>query len=124
VREDHATAIARLVLRELEKQPPRVVRRLLVPQLRWLAADPDEEQAREAGVLAMVEHARDEHLARLDADDGFAALVVPWQEVVEEATALADPGEPVRCPRCAARLPRRRQVCSRCRLPTPRPPPC
>ncbi len=117
MKEEHAAAIARLVLRDLERQPPRLVRRLLVPQLRWLAAEPDEDDAREAGVLERVEHARNEHLAGLGADDGLAALAVSWHEVVEEAASLAAAGEAVRCPRCGARLPRRGRVCSRCRLP-------
>lgn len=116
----HATAIARLVIRELEKQPPRVVRRLLLPQLRWLATDPNEEQARSLGILNLVEQARDEHLASLDADDGLAALVVTWEEVVRAGAIVAEPARTHRCPRCGARLPRRRRVCSRCRLPTPR----
>ena len=118
MKDDHATAIARLVLRELEKQPPRLVRRLLIPQLRWLSADPDEEQAREAGVLELVDLARDEHLAGLDANDGLAALVVPWQEIADAAATLTKPNGARCCSRCGARLPRRRHQCSRCRFPT------
>ena len=117
MKDDHATAIARGVLKELEKQPPRLVRRLLIPQLRWLAADPDEEQAREAGVLELVERARDERLAGLGADDGLAALVVPWQDIICEAAALTKPTPGRCCSRCGARLPLRRRQCSRCRLP-------
>ena len=120
MKEEHATAIARHVILELEKQPPRLVRRLLIPQLRWLAADPDEEQAREAGVLELVDRARDEHLAGVDADDGLAALTVPWEAVVREAAMLAEPAAAHRCARCGARLSRRRRVCARCRQPAPR----
>jgi hypothetical protein len=116
----HATEIARLVLRHIEREPARLVRRLLLPQLRWLAADPDAERARSLGVLTLVEEARDEHLAALAADDGLAALTVTWQEVVLACASLAEPTRTLRCPRCGARLPRRRRVCSRCRLPCPR----
>jgi hypothetical protein len=114
----HTDAIAERVLRELEEEP-RLARRLLIPQLRWLAAAPDETDARNWGVLEVVARARDEHLATLDADDGLAALVVGWEEVVQRAAELAEPRRRVRCPRCGARLPRRRRVCSRCRLPRP-----
>jgi hypothetical protein len=120
MKEDHATAIARHVLRELEQQPPRLVRRLIIPQLRWLAEDPDEERARQAGVLGLVERARDEHLARLDADDGLAVLTVSWVAVVGEAAILVEPAAAHRCTRCGARLSQRRRVCARCRQPAPR----
>jgi hypothetical protein len=114
----HADAIAERVLRELRREP-RLARRLLIPQLRWLADDPDEEDAHQWGVLSLVAQARDEHLATLDADDGLAALAVKWEEVVQRAVVLAEPRRQVRCLRCGARLPRRRPVCSRCRLPRP-----
>jgi len=62
------------------------VRRLIRPQLRWVAQrlgeDGVEELARELGVLERVELARDEHLASLDADEGLVALGVGWQEIV------------------------------------------
>jgi hypothetical protein len=96
-----------------------LARRLLLPQLCWLARDPDDDQAQQFGVLELVARARDEHLATLDADEGLAALGVSWEEVVRRAAELAEPRRPVRCPRCGARLPRRRPVCSRCRLPRP-----
>lgn len=114
----HADAMAERVLREL-RQEPRLARRLLIPQLRWLAADPDEDDAAKWGVLEAVARARDAHLAMLDADEGLAALTVTWEEVVEKAAALAEPRRAVRCPRCGARLSRRRPVCSRCHAPRP-----
>jgi hypothetical protein len=114
----HVDAIAERVLREL-RQEPRLARRLLIPQLRWLAADPDEADAEQWGVLEAVDRARDEHLATLGTDDGLAALGVGWEEVVRRAAELAEPRRSVRCPRCGARLPLRRPVCSRCRLPRP-----
>jgi hypothetical protein len=114
----HANAIAERVLREL-RQEPRLARRLLIPQLRWLADDPNQEDAEQWGVLEVVARARDEHLGTLDADEGLAALGVGWEEVVQRAAELAEPRRAVRCPRCGARLPRRRPVCSRCRSPRP-----
>jgi ribosomal protein S27AE len=70
-------------------------------------------------VLDLVEEARDRHLADLDADDGLAALCVPWEEIVAEVVGVLD--RPNRtCPRCGARLSRRRPVCGRCRRPVPR----
>ena len=44
---------------------------------------PEEAElaARRVGVLDLIEAARDEHLARLDADDGLQALGVDWAEV-------------------------------------------
>jgi len=115
---NHATAMAERVLQELS-QEPRLARRLLIPQLRWLAADPDEGDAERWGMLEVVARARDEHLATLDADDGLAALGVGWEEIVQRAAQLAEPQRSVTCPRCGARLPRRRRACSRCRLPRP-----
>jgi hypothetical protein len=110
--------MAERVLHDLS-QEPRLARRLLIPQLRWLAAAPDEDDADKWGLLEAVARARDEHLATLDADDGLAALVVGWEEVVQRAAELAEPRRSVRCPRCGARLPRRRAVCGRCRMPRP-----
>ena len=115
----HADAMAERLLREIRQQEPRLARRLLIPQLRWLAVDPDEADAQRWGVLEAVARARDRHLATLDADEGLAALVVAWEEVVQRAAELAAPERRVSCPRCGARLPRRRPVCSRCRLPRP-----
>ena len=119
-RTEHATEIAKLVLRDIDGQPARLARRLLLPQLRWLAAEPDEQQATACGVRELVERARDEHLASLDADEGLAALRVPWDDVVRAGAMLAERSAPRRCPRCGARLPRRRHVCARCRRPSPR----
>ena len=99
---------------EAEGRGPRKLRR---SHLRCAAEQPDEEIARELGVLELVEVARDAHLAELDADDGLAALCVPWHEVVAEAVDLLDRPPGRDCPRCGARLPRRRPVCSRCRRP-------
>jgi hypothetical protein len=84
----HADAIARLAVREVEEQPPRLARRLLKPQIRWAAERRDEAFARELGVLDLVERARDRYLAALDADEGLAALLVPWEDVVDCAAAL------------------------------------
>lgn len=44
-------------------------------------ADDAVAAARATGVLALVEAARNEHLAGLDADEGLRALFVPWEEV-------------------------------------------
>ena len=43
--------------------------------------DDAETAARATGVLELVEAARNEHLAGLDADEGLRALIVPWEEV-------------------------------------------
>jgi hypothetical protein len=56
---EHVVAIGRLVEARLHEQDP-------------------------AGVVELVERCRDEHLASLDADDGLAALQVPWSEVAAE----------------------------------------
>jgi tRNA(Ile2) C34 agmatinyltransferase TiaS len=60
-----------------------------------------------------VEHARNEYLASLDADDGLAVLLIPRDEIL--AAARARPRVP-RCERCGARLSRKRHRCSRCGL--------
>jgi ribosomal protein S27AE len=107
--------MAELVVAMIEREAPGQ-RKLRRSHLRCAVEQADEELARELGVLELVEHARDTHLADLDADEGLAALCVPWQEVVAEAVGLLD--RPRRtCPRCGARLSRRRPVCGRCRLP-------
>jgi hypothetical protein len=116
-RERRALAIAHLVVATIEAEAPGQ-RKLCRSHLRCAAEQPDEEIARELGVLDLVEHARDAHLAELDADEGLAALCVPWQEVVAEAVGVLE--RPRRdCPRCGARLSRRRPVCGRCRRPIP-----
>jgi hypothetical protein len=112
--------LAALVLAEIEAQRPRGPRKLRRSQLRWSAEHADAKLARELGVLALVDAARDAHLARLGADDGLAALCVPWEDVVSEAVGLLDRPLPRNCPRCGARLPKRRAVCGRCRSPVPR----
>jgi len=117
-RERGALALARIVVATIDAEAPGQ-RKLRRSHLRCAAEQPDEEIARELGVLELVETARDTHLADLDADDGLAALCVPWQEVVAEAVGVLD--RPRRtCPRCGARLSRRRPVCGRCRRPVPR----
>ena len=110
--------MARVVVATIEAEAPGQ-RKLRCSHLRCAAEQLDDEIARELGVLELVEHARDAHLADLDADEGLAALCVPWHEVVAEAVGVLD--RPRRdCPRCGARLPRRRRVCGRCRSPAPR----
>ena len=110
--------MARVVVATIEAEAPGQ-RKLRRSHLRCAAEQPDEEVARELGVLELVEHARDAHLADLDADEGLTALCVPWHEVVAEAVGVLD--RPRRdCPRCGARLPRRRRVCGRCHSPAPR----
>lgn len=116
----HAVAMATLVVAEIDAQRSRGPRRLRRSQLRWSAERPDPELARELGVLALVDAARDAHLASLGADDGLAALCVPWEDVVAEAVGLLDRPLPRDCPRCGARLSRRRAICGRCRSPVPR----
>jgi ribosomal protein S27AE len=114
-RERRALALAQIVVAKIEADAPGE-RKLRRSHLRCAAEQQDDAIARELGVLELVEHARDTHLADLDADEGLAALCVPWQEVVAEAVGLLD--RPRRtCPRCGARLSRRRPVCGRCRLP-------
>jgi hypothetical protein len=117
-RERRALTLAQLVVATIEAEAPGA-RKLRRSHLRCAAEQPAEELARELGVLELVEGARDAHLADLDADDGLAALCVPWQEVVAEAVGVLD-RRPRTCPRCGARLPRRRPVCGRCRSPAPR----
>ena len=103
----HARAIARLVAEGVDGEPRRLARRL---------ADPGLAEA--LGLRASVEAARTEHLRTLDADAGLAALCVSWEEVLQETVELLDRPQ-VSCARCGARLPRRRRVCSRCRLAAP-----
>ncbi|HEU5363054.1 MAG TPA: hypothetical protein VFU56_06900 [Gaiellaceae bacterium] len=111
----HARAIARLVVAGIEAEPSRGPQKLRRSQVRWAAEQPDERLACELGVLELVDTARDTHLRALGADDGLAALCVPWQDVVAEAAALLDRPPQRTCERCGARLSRRRRVCGRCR---------
>jgi len=113
----HAAAIAALLVEGIEAKSARGVRKLLRSELRCAAEQPDEEMARELGVLELVDSARDRHLAALDADDGLTALCVPWERVVAEAVALLDRPRRRECQRCGARLSRHRPVCGRCRCP-------
>jgi hypothetical protein len=87
----HVEAICVRLESALELAPPVLARRLLRPQLRWvdyqLGSSEAEELAGKLGVLALVEAARDEHLASLDADDGLGALSIDWEEVVARACA-------------------------------------
>lgn len=110
----HALAIARLVVAEIEAEARRGPQKLRRSQVRWAAERPDERLACELGVLALVSAARDAHLRQLGADDGLAALCVPWQDVVAEAVTLLDRPRARTCERCGARLSRRRRVCGRC----------
>ena len=118
---DHLDAICSLVEARLAAAPPSLARRLLRPQLGWVAATPDDDGlAQRLGVVALVEACRDEHLASLDADEGLAALAVEWREVVGRAASRADDATPRSCPRCGARLRRARaERCGRCGLAAP-----
>lgn len=117
-RERRALALAQIVVAAIEAEAPGQ-RKLRRSHLRCAAEQQDEAVARELGVLELVEDARDAHLADLDADDGLAALCVPWHEVVDEAIEVLDRPRHT-CPVCGARLSRRRRVCGRCRRPVPR----
>jgi len=110
--------LAQIVVAAIEREAPGQ-RKLRRSHLRCAAEQQDEAIARELGVIGLVEEARDAHLADLDADEGLAALCVPWQEVVAEAVSELD-RRPRTCPRCGARLSRRRPICGRCRSPVPR----
>jgi hypothetical protein len=110
--------MAGLVVATIERETPGQ-RKLRRSHLRCAAEQADEQVARELGVLELVESARDTHLADLDADEGLAALCVPWHEVVFAAVDVLD-RRPRTCTRCGARLSRRRPVCGRCREPAPR----
>jgi len=121
-RDRHLDAISSAVECKLEAAPESVVRRLLWPQLRWVAAQPDErcayDLAQRLGVAELVESCRNEHLATLDADDGLAVLQIEWGEVVKHVSErMASAVIARRCTRCGARLRERRgQRCSRCGL--------
>jgi hypothetical protein len=83
----HAHAIARHALAAIEAAPPRGRgrRQRELAGVAVLLADglPDEAElaARRVGVLELVEAARNEHLARLDAEDGLQTLLVDWSDV-------------------------------------------
>jgi hypothetical protein len=116
----HVLILAGIVARHVQKQP-RSTARLLTSQLRCVAEHRVPQLARDLGVAEMIERARNEHLASLDADEGLVALSVEGLDVVHAALRLLD-STPARCSRCGARLPRRRLVCSCCRQPVPRGP--
>ena len=83
----HAHAIARCAVSMLSAAPARGrgrrqrelagVAALLADGLRDEAA----LAARAVGIRDLIEEARDEHLASLDADDGLQAISVDWGEV-------------------------------------------
>jgi ribosomal protein L40E len=117
-RERRALALAQIVVATIETEAPGQ-RKLRRSHLRCAAEQQDEAIARELGVLALIEEARDAHLADLDADEGLATLCVPWHDVVAEAVEVLN-RRPHTCTRCGARLSPRRPVCGRCRSPVPR----
>jgi hypothetical protein len=110
-------ALAEIVVAAINADAPGQ-RKLRRSHLRCAAEQQDEAIARELGVLELVEDARDVHHADLDADEGLAALCVPWHDVVAEAVAVLDRYSRT-CGRCGARLSRRRRMCGRCRSPSP-----
>jgi hypothetical protein len=105
----HHDALARLVADRVGRRP-----------LRWVAQRPDISLARDLGVFDEVEACRDLHLATLAADEGLTVLLLPWEEIVREAAVLVSGAAARECPRCGARLGRRANRCSRCRLLAPR----
>ena len=121
-RDSHLDAISYAVERKLEAAPESVARRLLWPQLRWIAGQPDEgcayDLAKRLGVAELVESCRNEHLASLDADDGLAVLQIQCGDVVKHVSErMASAAITRRCTRCGARLRERRgQRCNRCGL--------
>ena len=120
-RRDHLDAICSVLEARLGAAPATTERRLLRPQLRWVRDRLGEEDAGELagrlGVRALVEASRDEHLARLDADEGLAVLQIPWEDVVVRACERTGDHPPPRCARCGARLRiDRAQRCNRCGL--------
>jgi hypothetical protein len=115
-RRRHLHAIAELVVARLDASEPQLNRRLLRPRVRWVAQDLDEGLAEQLGVIDLVEQCRDEHLARLDADQGLAALAVSWREVVLRTEAILATRRHRSCARCGARLSERGRRCGRCRF--------
>ena len=115
-RRHHLHAIAELVVARLDASQPQLNRRLLRPRMRWAAQDLDEGVAAQLGVIDLVEECRDEHLARLDADQGLAALSVSWREVVLRAEGILATRRHRSCSRCGARLSARGRRCGRCRF--------
>ena len=103
----HARAIAKLVSERIEGNPHRLARHFATPDL-----------AAALGARALIEDARTRHLATLDADSGLTALCLSWQDILAETIELLRQPRR-RCPRCGARLPRRRRHCSRCHMTAP-----
>ncbi len=118
----HLDAICAALERKLDAAPEVTARRLLRPQLRWVAQQlgdgASDDLAHRLGVVELVESCRNEHLASLDADEGLAALQIEWTEVVVYVSErMRNAGVARRCTRCAARLPERRTPrCNRCGL--------
>jgi hypothetical protein len=118
----HLDAICAALERKLDAAPEATARRLLRPQLRWvaqqLADGAADDLAQRLGVVELVESCRNEHLASLDADDGLAALQIEWTEVVRHISErMASAGVVRRCACCGARLRQRRVPrCNRCGL--------
>ena len=83
----HAHAIARFAVAAHSAAPTRSRgrRQRELAGIASLLGDglPEEAElaARRVGVLELIEAARDEHLARLDAEDGLQALLVDWSDV-------------------------------------------
>jgi hypothetical protein len=114
----HLDAICAALERKLDTAPEVTARRLLRPQLRWVAQQLDDDLALRLGVVELVESCRNEHLASLDADEGLAVLQIDWMDVVVHASERMRTARAARrCARCGARLPGRRALrCSRCGL--------
>ena len=118
-RRRHIHAVAELVVARLDASQPQLSRRLLRPQVRWVAQALDESLARKLGVMDLVERCRNEHLATLDADEGLATLTVSWREVVLRAEGILATRRRSSCSRCGARIRERARRCGRCRLVAP-----
>ncbi len=118
----HLDAICAALERKLDSAPAATARRLLRPQLGWVAQQLDDgdaaDLARRLGVVELVESCRNEHLASLDADDGLAVLQIEWGEIVVHVSErMRSAGAARRCTRCGARLRERRSPrCNRCGL--------
>jgi hypothetical protein len=92
----HVDRICDLVDARIDAEPAKTARRLLRPQLRWVAQELDGQLAEQLGVLALIESCRDEHLASLDADDGLTVLGIGWEDVVLRLRERDESREPVR----------------------------
>jgi hypothetical protein len=113
-RRQHVDALCRLLDARLADAPPAAARRLLRPQVRWAASQPEDDELAEGfGVIALVEACRNEYLAALDADEGLVVLAIGWADVAV-AFAARENRTPARCSRCGARIGGAR--CRRCGL--------